>query len=101
MIVGPPGPAGPPGPPGPPGECPDCEELEGCPLFCGNGSPEGVVISPVGGIYEQQDAVLTTHSLWIKRSGTGNTGWRAWNGLRGSAAGSLAIGDNADAAAVE
>lgn len=90
IIVGPPGPQGPPGPPG--GTA--CEWC--CPIFCAPGSPEGVVTSPIGGVYEQTDAALTTHSWWAKRSGIGNTGWRAWSGLRGAATGSLAIGDNSD-----
>lgn len=88
---------GPQGPPGPPGS--QCEWC--CPIFCDPGSPEGVVTSPIGGIYEQTDAAATTHSLWAKRTGIGNTGWVAWIGLRGSATGSFAIGDNAIASGVD
>lgn len=79
---------GPEGPPGPPGTS--------CPLFCGTGSPEGVVTSPIGGIYEQTDAASTSHSIWFKHSGTGNTGWRGWAGMRGGngANNALRMGDN-------
>ena len=37
----------------------------------GLGSPEGVVTAPPGTPYLD----LNTNNLWIKRSGTGNTGW--------------------------
>lgn len=89
IVRGPPGPTGPQGPAGPPGTS--------CPLYCGTGSPEGVVTSVIGGIYEQTDAASDNHSIWIKRTGTGNTGWHAWNGLRGRAGAddSIAIGDGA------
>lgn len=92
---GPPGPQGPQGPQGPPGESPEI-----CPLFCGTGSPEGVVTSPIGGIYEQTDAASTSHSIWFKHSGTGNTGWRQWAGMRGGdgANTALRMGDNSVAA---
>lgn len=99
---------GPEGPPGPPGTS--------CPLFCGTGSPEGVVTSPIGGIYEQTDAASTSHSVWFKHSGVGNTGWRAWAGMRGgdgantalrmgdssvaSGANSIAFGEAAEATGV-
>lgn len=44
----------------------------GCPLFCGTGSPEGVVdCGQVGGIYEQTDIIVANghHPLWIKNLG--------------------------------
>lgn len=90
---GPEGPEGPQGPAGPPGTV--------CPLFCGTGSPEGVVTSPIGGIYEQTDAASTSHSVWFKHSGVGNTGWRQWAGLRGGdgANTALRIGDGSVASA--
>lgn len=89
-----PGPAGPQGPPG---------EGSLCPLFCGTGSPEGVVTSPIGGIYEQTDAAATSHSVWFKNSGVGNTGWRQWAGLRGGdgANTALRIGNNSIATGVD
>lgn len=92
---------------------PCSEAAEGCPLFCGLGSPEGVVVSPIGGVYEQTDAASTSHSIWVKHSGTGDTGWRAWAGMRGgdgtntalrmgdgsvaSAASAIAFGEGAQA----
>jgi hypothetical protein len=64
----------------------------------GNGSPEGVVTADVGRIYEQRDAIATDHSIWIKRSGTGNTGWRRHLGLAGSGTNSIMLGEGAIAA---
>jgi len=40
----------------------------------GAGSPEGVVTAPVGSLYTRTDGGLTT-TLYVKTSGTGNTGW--------------------------
>ena len=40
----------------------------------GAGSPEGVVTAPVGSLYSRSDGGLLT-SLYVKQSGTGNTGW--------------------------
>jgi hypothetical protein len=40
----------------------------------GSGSPEGVVTAPVGSLYSRSDGGLLT-SLYVKQSGTGNTGW--------------------------
>jgi hypothetical protein len=42
----------------------------------GSGSPETVVTAPVGSIYSRLDGGATT-TLYIKTSGTGNTGWVA------------------------
>ena len=42
----------------------------------GSGSPEGVVTAPVGSLYSRTDGGLLT-SLYVKESGTGNTGWMA------------------------
>jgi hypothetical protein len=67
-----------------------------CPVYCGTGSPEAVVAAAVGSLYYQRDAVSTTHPQWVKRTGTGNTGWRAYAGHRGtSGTASLEIGDGA------
>ena len=46
------------------------------PIFSGAGSPEGVVTSPVGGMYRRTNGGAGT-TLYIKESGTGNTGWVA------------------------
>jgi hypothetical protein len=40
----------------------------------GAGSPEGVVTAPVGSLYSRSDGGLMT-SLYVKESGSGNTGW--------------------------
>jgi hypothetical protein len=42
----------------------------------GSGSPESVVTAPVGSIYTRTDGGAAT-TLYIKESGTGNTGWIA------------------------
>lgn len=42
----------------------------------GSGSPEGAVTAPVGCIYSRTDGGAGT-SLYVKESGTGNTGWVA------------------------
>ncbi len=41
----------------------------------GTGSPEGTQTASVGQLYQQSDAA-TGKSLWVKNTGTGNTGWR-------------------------
>lgn len=41
----------------------------------GSGSPEGVVTASPGAIYAQTDGA-TGRTLWVKNTGTGNTGWR-------------------------
>lgn len=43
-------------------------------VYFGNGSPEGVVTCNVGSIFSQFDGYR--EPLWVKRSGTGNTGYR-------------------------
>ena len=42
--------------------------------YSGTGTPEGVVTAPVGSRYRRTDGGALT-SLYIKESGTGNTGW--------------------------
>jgi hypothetical protein len=42
----------------------------------GNGSPEGVVTAPVGTLYSRLDGGTNT-TLYVKETGTGNTGWVA------------------------
>jgi hypothetical protein len=41
-----------------------------------NGSPEGVITAPVGSLYSRLDGGVST-TLYVKTSGTGNTGWTA------------------------
>lgn len=45
-------------------------------VFQGTGSPEGVVTAPIGSIYTRTDGGVGT-TLYVKESGTGNTGWVA------------------------
>lgn len=45
-------------------------------LFFGTGSPESVVTASVGSLYLRTDGSTTT-TLYVKTSGTGNTGWTA------------------------
>ncbi len=42
----------------------------------GNGSPEGVVSAGIGAMYIRRDGGAGT-VLYVKESGTGNTGWVA------------------------
>lgn len=42
----------------------------------GSGSPEGVLTAPVGSLYTRTDGGAST-TLYVKESGTGNTGWIA------------------------
>jgi hypothetical protein len=44
--------------------------------FWGSGSPEGVVTARVGSLYQRIDGGAST-SLYVKTSGTSNTGWTA------------------------
>jgi hypothetical protein len=44
--------------------------------FEGNGSPEGVITAPVSSMHSRLDGGAST-SLYVKGSGTGNTGWVA------------------------
>jgi hypothetical protein len=45
-------------------------------LLSGNGSPEGAVSAPVGTLFRRLDGGANT-TLYVKQSGTGNTGWAA------------------------
>ena len=40
----------------------------------GSGSPEGVVTAPIGSLFSRSDGSAGT-SLYVKESGSGNTGW--------------------------
>ena len=42
----------------------------------GAGSPEGVITAPVGTLFLRSDGGAST-TLYVKESGTGNTGWKA------------------------
>lgn len=43
---------------------------------CGAGTPEGAVTAPVGSLFTRTDGGVNT-TLYVKESGTGNTGWAA------------------------
>lgn len=45
-------------------------------IFNGTGSPEGVVTASIGALYTRTDGGAGT-TLYVKESGTGNTGWVA------------------------
>ena len=45
-------------------------------IFQGSGSPEGVITAGVGSIYQRTNGGANT-SLYVKESGSGNTGWIA------------------------
>ena len=47
-----------------------------CGWYCGSGTPEGSVTAVVGSIYTRTDGGSNT-TLYVKESGTGNTGWVA------------------------
>jgi hypothetical protein len=49
---------------------------EGILFLSGSGSPEGVVAAPVGSFFLRSDGGTGT-TLWVKESGTDNTGWVA------------------------
>jgi hypothetical protein len=42
----------------------------------GTGTPEGNVVANVGSLYTRRDGGVST-TLYVKQSGTGNTGWAA------------------------
>ena len=42
----------------------------------GRGSPEGVIAAPIGSIYSRIDGGTGT-AMYVKESGSGNTGWVA------------------------
>lgn len=50
--------------------------INGVILFSGVGSPEGVVTAPIGSIYTRSDGVPGA-TLYVKESGTDDTGWAA------------------------
>jgi hypothetical protein len=43
-------------------------------IRAGTGTPEAVVTAPVGSIFLRTDGGVGT-TLYVKQSGTGNTGW--------------------------
>jgi hypothetical protein len=47
-----------------------------CRILTGTGSPEGIVAAPACSLFLRQDGTATT-TLYVKTTGTGNTGWTA------------------------
>lgn len=56
--------------------------VDGANIVSGTGFPSGVVSAPVGSIYIDK-SVTNGASSWIKKSGTGNTGWKILEGDTG------------------
>ena len=50
--------------------------LDGRAVRSGEGDPEGAVTAPVGTLYTRTDGGAGS-TLYVKESGTGNTGWAA------------------------
>jgi hypothetical protein len=50
--------------------------LEKAGILSGTGTPEGKVAAKVGTLYRRLDGGAST-TLYVKQSGTGNTGWAA------------------------
>lgn len=59
--------------------------------LAGNGSPEGAVTAKVGSIFARQDGAAGT-ALYVKGTGTGNTGWNAAAVVIGSGTASMPTG---------
>ena len=51
-------------------------------LIAGNGSPEGAVTAETGSIYQRMDGAAGT-TIYIKETGSGNTGWVAYSATGG------------------
>lgn len=66
-------------------------------LFSGTGSPEGSVTSTVGGLFRRTDGA-TGSTLYVKESGSGNTGWLAVSATASAFAITLLDDANADTA---
>jgi hypothetical protein len=52
------------------------ESIAALSISKGAGTPEGAIAAPVGSLYLRTDGGANT-TLYIKESGTGNTGWVA------------------------
>lgn len=51
-----------------------CRESHDLNVLEGFGSPEGAVTAPPGKLYLNKNGGVGT-TLWVKETGTGNTGW--------------------------
>ena len=61
---------------------PSGTSIGGALYLSGTGFPNGVVTAPVGSVYIDKN-ITNGASSWIKKSGTGNTGWRVLEGDTG------------------
>jgi hypothetical protein len=52
------------------------QQLAAVAILTGNGSPEGVVVAPVGMLYTRKDGGAAT-VLYVKETGTAAVGWVA------------------------
>lgn len=52
------------------------EPIEILPIYTGTGTPEGAITADVGSLFLRTDGGAST-TLYVKESGTGNTGWVA------------------------
>lgn len=50
--------------------------VAGCRIYSGAGAPEGVVTAVIGSLFLRNDGSTST-TLYVKTSGSGNTGWTA------------------------
>jgi hypothetical protein len=66
-------------------------ELNNSADLAGTGSPNGVVAAPLGCVWRQTD----TGRVWLKTTGTGNTGWTRLGTLNAPALTSAVAGSNA------
>ena len=66
------------------------EMASGCKIRSGTGSPESVYSAPVGSLFFRSDGGAST-TLYVKESGSGNTGWIAYG-----AGGGVSDGDKGD-----
>ena len=69
----------------------------------GSGDPNSNITAGVGFIYEQIDSTASVHPLWVKKIGSGNTGWASDAGFMGDAGdgqGAIQVGQNASAQAL-
>ncbi len=49
-------------------------DIEVLPIYTGNGTPEGNITAGIGSVYLRTDGGAIS-TIYIKESGTGNTGW--------------------------
>lgn len=70
------------------------------PAYSGNGTPEGVMTSPIGRTYIQNDAAANTFPLWVKVTGVTATGWRKWFSPSAADTTGILIGEGSTSAGI-